>query len=146
MKKLIFLKLCLVISGALLISQNAVSEVTRLPEQEREALRQEIEKSRTGLIKQLDELLPTLYVITHSQVMVAGNEIIISLGQDQTNLKFYLSLRDCNDALVQSALSGKRALSVTEEQGVVRAETYLERENDFKNYIHFQCTEMSHRP
>jgi hypothetical protein len=45
-KKLIFFKLCLVVSSALLIIQNAVSEVTRLPEQKREALRQETEKSQ----------------------------------------------------------------------------------------------------
>ena len=146
MKKLILCKLCLIVVSSLLIGQNAFSEVTRLSEQEIKALRQEVEQSQINLRQQLDELSPTVYLIAHSHVFVAGGEIIVSMGQEQTNLKFYLSLSDCNDALTRTALSGERAFSVTNDQGRVRAVAVIERETDFKNYVRLQCMEVTHGP
>ena len=146
MKKFILCKLCLIVFSSLLIGQNAFSEVKRLSDQERKALLQQIEQSRIDLKQKLDELSPTVYLITHSHAVVAGNEVIISIGQEQTNLKFYLSLNDCNDALIRTALSGEQAFSVTKEQGYARAEAFIERETDFKNYVMLQCMEVTHEP
>lgn len=144
MKKLILCKLCLIVVSSLLIGQNAFSEETRLSEQKIKALRQSVEQSQINLRQQLDKLSPTVYLIAHSHVFVAGGEIIVSMGQEQTNLKFYLSLSDCNDALIRTALSDERAFSVTNDQGRVRAEAFIEREIDFKNYVMLQCMEVTH--